>query len=56
MYSVVQKSLDNGGKMLNIDSEVTFGPPGICASEISVMMTGLFVRHNLVLVDGSGQE
>jgi hypothetical protein len=56
MYSVVQKLLDTGGKMLNIHSEVTFAPPGICASESSVMMKGSFARHNLVLVGASGQE
>ena len=42
--------------MSNIDSEVTFGPPGIWASESSVKMTGPFARHNLVLVGASGQE
>ena len=42
--------------MLNIDSEVTFAPAGICASDSSVMMTGPFARHNLVLVGASGQE
>jgi len=56
MHSVVQKSLDTGGKMLNTDSEVTFVPPGICASESSVTMTGPFARRNLVLVGASGQE
>jgi len=56
MYRVVQKSLDTGGKMLNIDSEVTFAPPANCASQNSVMMTGPFARNNLVLVGASRQE